>query len=342
MTKRPTQEEVARIAGTSTAVVSYVLNNGPRSVSEDARRRVLAAIAKTGYRPNSAARALVSGRSTVIGLVVPDLANPFLAQLTQSLERELFGRGYSLLIGDSGDEPAREATVVETLLAQQVAGLVWYSVDLPPPLDVLGGSALPVVVVNDLAGSGVTEAAPAGRLISVDAEEYRGVRLATEHLLAHGRTRIAHLGGPQGRLNSAERSRGWADAVSAAGLSPTVRMNVPFTQEAGADAAGHLLESGCDAVVTANEMQATGLLRGLHRAGVRVPEDLSVVAYNGTPAAAFAIPSLTTVELQVSALAREIADALEPDSAVTGLTAASELVRRESCGCEVPAAEADA
>jgi LacI family transcriptional regulator len=239
VTKRPTQEEVARIAGTSTAVVSYVLNNGPRSVSEDARRRVLAAIAKTGYRPNSAARALVSGRSTVIGLVVPDLANPFLAQLTQSLERELFGRGYSLLIGDSGDEPAREATVVETLLAQQVAGLVWYSVDLPPPARRARG--LRPCLWSWSTTSPVPESRRPRRpvaLISVDAEEYRGVRLATEHLLAHGRTRIAHLGGPQGRLNSAERSRGWADAVSAAGLSPTVRMNVPFTQESGADAAG--------------------------------------------------------------------------------------------------------
>ena len=125
MGKRPTQGEVARVAGVSTAVVSYVLNNGPRPVSEDARRRVLAAMAQTGYRPNNIARALAHGQSSVLGLVVPDLANPFLAQLAQGLARAFSASGYSLLIGDSGDDADREVAVLETVRSPQGAGLVW-------------------------------------------------------------------------------------------------------------------------------------------------------------------------------------------------------------------------
>lgn len=329
--RRPTQEEVARLAGTSTAVVSYVLNNGPRPVSEDARRRVLAAIAETGYRPNNLARALVSGKSSVLGLVVPDLANPFLAQLAQCLEREFFGRGYSLLIGDSEDDLEREVAAVETMLRQQIDGLVWYSVDQPPPLDVIGSSHLPVVLLNSIPGQyGEREG---GRIIYVNSDERAHARMAAEHLIAHGRKRIAHLGGPTGRLNARERSRGWSDAVQSARLEPAGHCSAPFTREGGFAAAPTLLEFECDAVVVANEMQATGLLAGLSCAGITVPDDIAVVAMNGTEAAHYTVPSLTAVHLSVEQLAVDIAEALASDAGPTAITTTAHLVRRESCGC---------
>lgn len=337
MGKRPTQGEVARVAGVSTAVVSYVLNNGPRPVSEDARRRVLDAMAQTGYRPNNIARALANGQSSVFGLVVPDLANPFLAQLAQGLEREFFARGYSLLIGDSGDDPDREVGVLETLMSQQVAGLVWYGVDQPLPVDIIESTTLPVVLLNAPSGS---EQAGEGRFISVNTDERGHANLATTHLAEHGRTRIAHLGGPTGRLNARERARGWTDALRQAGLDPAGRCAAPFTREGGYGAVPALLKLDPDAVLASNEMQAVGLIAGLHAAGVRVPDDIAVVALNGTAAARFTIPALTAVHLSIEQLAGDIADALAPGSTRTTIETDARLVVRASCGC-LPGSESD-
>lgn len=332
MRKRPTQEEVARIAGTSTAVVSYVVNGGPRPVSPDARRRVLAAIAETGYRPNNVARALANGQTSVFGLIVPDLANPFLAQLTQSLEREFFARGYSLLIGDSEDDPDREAAIVETLLSQQVAGLVWYGVDQPLPLDLVAASELPVVLMNSPAGHRIEPGR--GRIVRIDTDERGHARAATDHLLQHGRRRVAHVGGPTGRLNARERARGWADALAAAELEPAGRVAAPFSREGGYAAVEAVLESKCDAIVTSNEWQAVGLLAGLARAGVRVPGDVAVAALNCTSASDYTVPALTGVHLALDRVSAQVADALAPSSTTTSVTTQARLVLRESCGCQ--------
>jgi LacI family transcriptional regulator len=331
--KRPTQEQVARLAETSTAVVSYVVNNGPRPVAENTRKRVLEAIAATGYRPNSAARTLVSGRSSVIGLVVPDLANPFLALLAQSIEHELFSRAYSMLIGDSADEQRREASVVETLLTHEISGLIWYTVAQPPPQDVLDKLTIPTVILNDIEREDLSAADEAGRVVSVLADEREAARLATEHLVDHGRQRIAHVGGPSQRLNSAARARGWLDAVAASDLRPGGQIAAPFTRQGGFESAAQLVELECDAVVAANEMQGIGLLAGLRRAGVRVPEDLGVIALNGTTAADYSLPTLTTVEMLTADLAAEIADTLDSDSQALTIVPDVRMIARESCGC---------
>ena len=339
MARRPTQGEVARVAGTSTAVVSYVLNNGPRPVSAETRRKVLAAIEETGYRPNNLARALAFGQSSVVGLVVPDLANPFLAQLVRCLEREFHLRGYSLLIGDSEDSADTEVGVLETLMSQQVAALLWYGVEQPLPLDIVESSHSPVVLLNmppnsdDLTGH--------DHLIAVDTDERQHARMATEHLLDHGRTRIAHLGGPTGRLNARERARGWSEALREAGVPAERHLTAPFTRGGGFGAAGDLVEMGSDAVVVSNEMQAVGLLAALAARGVHVPDDIAVVALNGTPAARYTVPSLTAVHLSMAKLSRDVADALSPGAEARAIRTEAELVRRASCGCEEQEQEQD-
>ncbi len=309
--RRPTQAEVARIAGTSTAVVSYVLNNGPRPVSAATRERVLAAIAQTGYRPNNVARALVSGKSSALGLIVPDLANPFLAQLAQCLEREFFEGGRCLLVGDSQDDTGREVAVVETMLRHQVDGLVWYSVDQPPPLDVIAAANIPVVILNATVEQRERTVGQGNEhLICVTTDERRHSTMATEHLITHGCRVIAHVGGPSGRLNSRERSRGWKDALANAHLQPGVHVTAPFTREGGFEAAATLARSGCDGVVVSNEMQAIGLLAGLTAAGVSVGEEIAVIALNGTENAEYTVPSLSAIHLDVERLASDIAKAL--------------------------------
>nr|HMQ36515.1 substrate-binding domain-containing protein [Micropruina sp.] len=158
-------------------------------------------------------------------------------------------------------------------------------------------------------------------------------QLATTHLIEHGRTRIAQLGGPAGRLNARERARGWTDALRLAGLAPAGRCAAPFTREGGHDAVPALLALDPDAVLASNEMQAIGLLAGLHRAGVRVPDDIAVVGLNGTASARFTVPALTAVHLSIERLATDIADALAPGSTRTAIETDARVVLGESCGC---------
>lgn len=329
--RRPTQEEVARLAGTSTAVVSYVLNNGPRPVSEDARRRVLAAIDEIGYRPNNLARALVSGKSSVLGLVVPDLANPFLAHITQCIERTFFGHGYSLFIGDSEDNPEREVAAIEAMLQQQIDALVWYSVDQPAPIDILGNTELPVVLLNSTREQG--RLYKGTNIICVNTNEREHARLATEHLIAHGCERIAFLGGPTGRLNARERFRGYMEALKEAHLQPQGYYSAPFTRQGGFEAASAIKDIACDSIVVSNEMQGIGLLVGLHDLGVRVPEDVAVIAMNGTPASRFTIPSLSVLQLDIEQLSRDITSTLLKAEKTKVIRSNAHLQTRNSCGC---------
>jgi len=332
MNSRPTRDDVARMAGTSAAVVSYVVNNGPRPVSEATRARVLAAISRTGYRPNGVATALARGNTAILGLIVPDMANPFLAQLGQALEREFSARGFAMLIGDSGDDRQREVALVEMFLRQQIAGLIWYGVDQPPPVDLIASAGIPVALLNHPVGTPMSTTAR--RVITVHTDERMLMRVATTHLIEHGRTRIGILGGPAERLNARERARGWAQALAEAGLPEGLRLALPFTRRAGFEAAPRMAQSGCDAVVASNEFQALGLLAGLQAAGVAVPDDVAVVCVNGTSGAPFAVPALSATELSFRKLASDIAQAFEPGSTTKEIVAEANLRVRRSCGCD--------
>lgn len=145
MAKQPTRDDVARLAGTSTAVVSYVVNGGPRNVRPETRKRVLEAIEQLGYRPNASAQSLSRGRSDLFALLVPDLANPYLAELAQRLEEEFFRRDMVLVVGDSHDDQDRESTILEAFRRQQIAGLAWYGVTQPLPLDLLEDASFPEI-----------------------------------------------------------------------------------------------------------------------------------------------------------------------------------------------------
>ncbi|CAI2095152.1 Catabolite control protein [Serratia entomophila] len=148
--RRITRADVARVAGTSVAVVSYVINNGPRPVAEATRLRVLAAIAQTGYRPNDIARALASGSTQTYGLVVPDISNPFFATLARALQQEAFSRGRVLLLGDAGDDRQREYELINHLLSRQVDGLLYTSVDRHPWFDLIRASGTPCVMIDTI------------------------------------------------------------------------------------------------------------------------------------------------------------------------------------------------
>ncbi|MFE4669379.1 LacI family DNA-binding transcriptional regulator [Streptomyces sp. NPDC056716] len=329
--RRVTRRDVAREAGTSVAVVSYVLNDGPRPVAAPTRKRVLDAVEKTGYRPNILAQALSKGVTRTFGFVVPNIANPFIASVAHLIEKQLFAQGCVLLLGDSGDDREREAELVESFLERQVDGVIYMGVTQDLHLESLVRTRTPVVVF--------THASSDGLAASVRIDERAAARAATEHLIEHGRTRLGVITGPETMLNAQIRLGGWQDAVEAAGL-PVVSewiLHTPYTRRGGYQAGRRLLDADQlpDAVFAGNQEHALGLISALSERQVRVPDDLAVICLNGTPDAEYSVPSLSSVRQPIEAMAeRALAvlsnpDAYRPDP----ITFDFELVPYRSCGC---------
>ncbi|WP_116947382.1 LacI family DNA-binding transcriptional regulator [Jiangella endophytica] len=324
--RAPTRTDVARLAGVSTAVVSYVTNDGPRPVAAATREKVLAAMRELDYRPNAVARALRLQRAQAVGLVVPDVSNTYFGALARELSNQAFTAGYALLLGDSDDDPERERAQIESLVSHQIDGLIIVSL---APDSVAEVNGTPTVYLNQRSQPGQ---------LSVIVDNEGGARLAVSHLLGHGLRRIAHLGGRAGAPGADERRAGWEATLSEAGspADPALLRQAEYSRVAGHEAAIDLLtrEPRPDAVFVASDVQALGLLAAARELAISVPHDLAVVSFDGTDDAVFSDPPLTAVEQPVPAIAEA---ALQ---AVLGRTAPASaghvpvrLVVRASCGC---------
>jgi LacI family transcriptional regulator len=322
-----TRSDVAKLAGVSSAVVSYVVNEGPRPVAKDTARRVRDAMEKLGYVPNASARALRRGKTETIGLIIGDSLNPFFVQYTFELVTAAAARGKQILIGDSRQSRAVEKDIVDELLSRQVDGLLLaspfsrhYSAEL------LG---VPTVLIDYPGGI-------PGRLTVGSAAE-AGAEEVVSHLISHGRTRVGLVIGDHGFGNPDPRERGWRNALAAAGLALGPIVRVPFSREGGYAAAKALLEMDpdLDALFASNDLQGIGSLRALNERGVRVPEDIVVASYDGTKDSEFSWPPLTVAKQQLNLLAAGAIDLLEEPGSTAGkhLQIPTVLVRRASCGC---------
>lgn len=333
-----TRDDVARAAGTSPAVVSYVVNNGPRSVAEATRRRVEQAIRETGYRPNGVARALRDRRSRVIGLVVPDSANAFFAGLAQVVENEAYRRGYYLMLGNSAEDGEREAGYVRAFLEQRVVGLVLVSAGSQRRLaaqtaTALSSSDAPLVLVHR------NHRVKGANVLLVDNEQ--GARLATSHLIYdHGILQVGCLAGPPGLPLSDERIEGWRSALSAvpSDVADTDVRHSPFNRLRAFEVALDWLQSKAPprAIFACTDEQAIGVIAAAGRLKLRIPEDLALVSFDGTPNAEYTTPGLTTVEQPLEEIGRRAVDLILKEKrhdrrAVERF--ATRLVVRASCGC---------
>ncbi|MFC6379057.1 LacI family DNA-binding transcriptional regulator [Tatumella terrea] len=328
--RRVTREEVASLAGTSVAVVSYVINNGPRPVAEATRERVLQAIRQTGYQPNSIARALASGTTRTFGVVVPDISNPFIASLAHELLQESMRYGHVMLLGDSGDDGQREQDIIQGLLNRQVDGLIYISADRQPHTEIICRSGTPVIMLDGV------EPGPGVSVLRMD--ERQAAREATAHLLSHGYREVGIITGPAWMLNTRDRLQGWRDAMEHAGLAVNPHWVVPadYTRQGGYQAALHLLSGpGCPrALFVCNEQMAIGSLRAFHQQGIRVPDDLAIVGFNGTDQGAYHLPSLTSVRQPIAEIAATAIRLLHEWQAGGGLHDIRHFLEPgESCGC---------
>ncbi|QIS03311.1 substrate-binding domain-containing protein [Nocardia brasiliensis] len=327
-----TRADVARRAGTSPALVSYVINGGPRQVAPATRARIEAAIEELGYRPNLSARSLRMNRGHALGMVIPDGANPFFAELSAVIEAAAFARGYPLIVGNAAGDEARERAYVSSFIDRRVEGLL---------------------AISSSWKSGVAEACAAAQmaLIAVDriidpqrcahvmCDSVAGARTAVEHLIAHGHRDIACLSGPH-VSTAEERVAGYREALRHAGLPENVIVRTEFGGAAGYHALDGLIAGTPrpTAVFVTSDLQAMGMLRAAYDAGLRVPDDLAVVAFDGIEYSRYTRPGLTTMvqptrkmgELAVELLLRQI-DTGTAEPGVVSL--AAELKTRGSCGC---------
>lgn len=307
---------MARLAGVSTAAVSYALDGVSRKVSKETRARVLEAAAALGYQPNVSARALKLGSTAQLGLVVPGVLNRFFAEVTDHAELAAAERGLALLVTSAR---GGTAAAVGRLAARQVDGVLLAVVDAAADLGPLGG--IPAATIN-VRIDGVA---------GVGADRYQGARAGVEHLIGHGHERIGFIGpAPEG-----QRQRAWRDALAEAGLAAGPLLATDFTREQGYRAGRRLAEAADrpTAVFISSDEQAIGVLLALHESGVRVPEDVAVVSFDGSQEAAYCWPPLTTAAQPLEEMVGSAVDrVLRSETGYAELP--TTLVIRRSCGCE--------
>lgn len=290
--RRPTRADVAEMAGTSAAVVSYVINDGPRRVAPETAERVRAAIQELGYRPNAVARSLRLQRTRALGLVVPDLANPFFAELASAIEMHASGYGEALLLGNSLDSEERESHNLRTFIDYRVDGLI-----VVPVLS--GGSSLALLHELDIPVVIVDRTMPGATAPTVLPDNVAGAEQATNHLLAHGYPSVGCIAGPEAILTAEERLRGWRNAVERAGLRTDDRLVVrsEFDRDAAYAAAIGLLSmpQRPRALFVSSDEQAFGVLRASAKLGLRIPADLAIVGFDGLRHSQSTVPRLATM-----------------------------------------------
>jgi DNA-binding LacI/PurR family transcriptional regulator len=295
--KKATIADVARAAEVSTGTVSHVLS-GARFVRPQTRARVEQAIDRLGYRPSTIARALSSRRTQTVGMVVPDVTNPFFSDLIWQVERALTDADYALIFGNSANDPERERRYLEGLIERRVdAAILVMTADADEGLLRRVADEVPTVHVDRAAGA--TD--------SVVGDNAAGTAAAVEHLVSLGHRRIAFVNGDERLPTARERRQGFDAALARHGLDAVVHAAGPFTLESGQRLALGVLEHEPSAVLAGNDLIAMGVLNAAAERGLRVPNDLAVVGYDDIAYAAFTAPPLTTVRQPGGAMGTETA-----------------------------------
>lgn len=297
---------VARLANVSIATVSRTINHIP-TVNPKMAKRVWEAIRELDYFPNTQARALVSGRSRLLGLIVSEITNPFFPELIQVFEEVAVEHGYEILIGSTNYDPERMRRCIRRMVERNADAVAVMTFGIEQPLlDQLADRKIPLVFVDQGPDR------PGISLLHVD--YHHGIRQGVQHLAALGHRDIAFVTGPL-RLHSAQsRLAAYKKALQECGIAVQGDFIVEgdHTMEGGMTAAERLLalETLPTAIMCSNDMLAIGVLHKLSRSGLRVPDDVSIVGFDDIRMAEMMIPPLTSIQMSRSELARAAVTAL--------------------------------
>lgn len=298
--------DVAKRARVSIATVSRVVN-GISTVDPELAKRVWKAVNEVGYVPNTQARALVSGRSRILGLIVSEITNPFFPELVQEFENLAVAQGYEVMIGSTSYDPARTESLVRRMLQRNVDGVAVMTFGIEEELvRKLVDQGYPLVFVD--AGPEL----PNVRLLKVN--YYEGIREAVQHLAALGHRQIAYISGPLQMRTAATRRNAFRKAMAELGLMVPAAAMVEgrHTMGSGKAAMEYLLKTAGlpTAVICSNDMTAIGALHALDETPHTVPKDISVVGFDDIHLAQFMLPPLTTVQMSCRDLAAAAVEAL--------------------------------
>ncbi|WP_189020335.1 LacI family DNA-binding transcriptional regulator [Paenarthrobacter histidinolovorans] len=320
-------EDVARVAGVSHQTVSRVLNNHP-NVSSKTRERVEQAITELGYRRNTAARSLVTRRSQTIGVLGSELAQYGPSHTLLGVQQAARDAGYFVSVAGLREvTPETIKDAVAHFMDQGVDGIV-VTVPHPGTFDVLRDitAQVPLVAVGSIGDE---------HLSGATVDQRQGAQLAVQHLLDLGHKKIGHLSGPVDWIDAAARIEGWEDALTQAGLEPGTLIEGDWSAECGYREGLKLAaDRSMTAIFVANDQMALGVLRAFNEAGVKVPDDISVVGFDDQPESAYFIPPLTTVAQDFEELGQRcidlLLDRIEGEATSTAATVAPRLVVRST------------
>lgn len=301
-----TIKDIAQVAGVSPSTVSRALNDSAL-INEATKRRIRQIAKKLGYERNELARGLVKGSSGTVGVIIPDITNPFFAEITKGVEEAVRSRGFGLVLCTTEGVPGREQEYLRLLRRKRVDGLIIASVTVDDPyLKELLRAHIPFVLVSRLSA----KVDPPYVVVN----DREGGRLAVEHLVSLGHRKIAHIGGPENVHSSRERMQAYREVLKEWGIR--VRRDwavfATFAQEAGYKV-GKALLSGKErptAIFAANDLIALGVMEAAEELGLRIPEDLSLVGYDNIAYAALPRIQLTTVAQPAHEMGEMAADYL--------------------------------
>lgn len=331
---RPTQRDIAELAGVSITTVSHVVN-GTRAVAEETKIAVLKAIETTGYTGDAIARSLVTGGTRSLGVAISLLANPYFAAVMRAIEREAASAGYTVLLADTHDTVDTERATVRALRSRRVDGIL-----LTPSsgdgavISELVSLGVPTVLVDRLATRNDVD--------QVGSENIQATSALTEHLASLGHRRIGLISGASGLTTSDERILGYRLGLGRGGLT----WNADLVEcghssiEGGTEAFRRLLArlEPPTALVVGNDSMMVGVLKEARRRGIRIGTDLPVVVYDDVEWAELVDPPLTTMAQPVEAIGRQavrllLARIADPDRRPETVRLPPTLRHRESCGC---------
>jgi DNA-binding LacI/PurR family transcriptional regulator len=335
-----TLRDVAKLAGVSTSTVSRALSR-PELVNRRTRARVEEASRALGYSPSRVARRLrvERGRANLVGLIIPDLQNPFFAELARGVEDAAQRHGFTVLIGNSDEEQEKERRYLQVMQAESVDGVILPPISERDPAAMeLVRSGMPVVLVDRKLADARTD--------TVVADNVGGAYQATEHLLGLGHLRIGFIEGRPEVSTSRERLEGYARALASHGIEvePELVRAGDSRQQSGRRLATELLElsDSPTAMLVGNSLMTLGAVESIQRKGLRIPEDVALVGYDDMPWALAMNPPLTVVrqpgyELGHRAMELLLARVENPDRSTVMVVLEPELVVRRSCGSGVAA-----